>query len=1015
MAELKLSFLGTPRIERVSPLDVSTRKGLALLAYVAVTAQSHSRDALAAMFWPDADTASAKGTLRYTLSMLRKQIGAEWFEIDRQNVALNWDANPVVDVVTFRHLRAQAMIPNVSRDQAKSALTQAMTFYQGEFLAGFTLEDSPSFDEWQFFETESLRNEVSQVLDLLVQYYAEDEEWETAVSYARRWVGIAPLHEPAHYHLMQLYAQTGQRAAALRQYDVCAQLLTHELGVQPSAPIVELYKRLQSSAGAMPAVAASPSLQPQTPHYRFPRPVTPFVGRQQELLAVHDLLGDPGKRLVTISGPGGIGKTRLALQTAVDPSLQFRDGIYYVDLVPVSSPQLLAVTVADALALPLKKQVDPCQQVLAYLADKDALLLLDNFEHLLDDVSFVEDLLSNTEHVKLLVTSREALNLPQEWLYALPGLSASLSMQEGEGSTTEAAQLFVQQARRVRHDFSLAAEETAVMRICQVVGGSPLAIELAAAWVKLLSCAEIVHAIRASLDFLTTTSRGIPPRHASMRAVFVQTWQYLTPDEQQVLVKLALFPGGFTIEAARQVTQTTLSVLYSLANKSLLQQTTPGRHHLHSLLRQFASEKQDAFTEVLLDAQKHYAAYYAQFLQQQETQLLGVKQKEGLDLISTEIDNVRQAWQWAVHYQLADVIQQALPGLYAFYGTRGWFAEGIEAFHRAETALPADRTECQLVQAHLLTRQGEFYYELGQLAQAEAKLEASLQLYRQLSAATLPFSACNLLGVVYHLQGKYAAAHQWASAALHIATDNDNLHQIALARLSLGSIAQSQGAVKDSQEHFGRSLRIYRQLEYGWGIAHALRFLGTAALQQGDWVQAQQHHQESLKICRTINDQTGVALALNNLGLVAEAERKYEAAREYYEQALMVSEEDSIQIATVISLKNLGGLLYRNGHYETAYTRLRRAWQLATTAQATPLALDVVTEIAQGFLESGQEETAQQLLDVVWEHPAVNWATQQRAETLRHRLKPPSSWPQLLPGIDHIETAVTDILTAALE
>lgn len=443
-------LLGSPRVEQEEvSLKINRRKAVALLAYLAVTGQAHRRETLATMLWPDNDQVSAHAHLRRDLSELHKALGGGWLDISREAVALEPGGDLYLDVADFRRLLDGCAAHGHPLDEVCAAcmplLSQAAALYHGDFMAGFTLPDSPDFDEWQFYEREELRCDLAGVLRKLAQGHAARGEFEAAIRHARRWLGLEPWHEPAHRQLMQLYAWSGNPGAAMHQYQECVRVVEAELGQPPEEATRELYEAIRARRVPAPPLWAEeeagrphgdgladfalPPARPgelpaaPPPRHNLPQPATPFVGRDEELADIGRLLlDDPDCQLLTLVGPGGIGKTRLALQAAAQALDAFPHGVYLVPLASVSSTEFLAPAIADALSLSFYGSADPQAQLLNYLREKEMLLVLDNLEHLLEGTSLLSDILSSASGIKLLVTSRERLNLQREWVREVHGL-----------------------------------------------------------------------------------------------------------------------------------------------------------------------------------------------------------------------------------------------------------------------------------------------------------------------------------------------------------------------------------------------------------------------------------------------------------------------------------------------------------------------------------------------------------------------------------------------------------------
>jgi predicted ATPase len=406
-----------------------------------------------------------------------------------------------------------------------------------------------------------------------------------------------------------------------------------------------------------------------TPEHKLPALPTSLVGRHDELTEIARLLAQPACRLLTLVGPGGIGKTRLALEVTRLHHDDFPDGACFVPLQPLNSREFIVSAMAASLQLPFSPNGDWLEQLLEYLREKSLLLVADNFEHLLDAVHLLSDILIHAPLVKILTTSRERLNLIEEWVYEVGGLSFPTSESGTDIETYGAVQLFVQNARRVHNSFVLThARKTAVSRICRLVGGMPLGIELSSAWVRVLPCEVIADEIQRSLDILETPARNILPRHRNMRAAFEPTWDRLSEEEQCVFKKLSVFRGGFTREAAEFVTGASLRILSTLVDKSLLRISENGRYHIHELLRQYGEEQLDAspqLREYILDL---HCDYYMAFLGQRELEIVFLgQQPEAIEKITLELDNVRIAWRRAVEQGCIEEIAQAAEGLWGFY------------------------------------------------------------------------------------------------------------------------------------------------------------------------------------------------------------------------------------------------------------------------------------------------------------------------------------------------------------
>ena len=563
MAALTLALLGSPQITRADgAAPVRARKELALLAYLAVErGREHSRDTLLELLWPESPEEAARNSLRVALANLRAALGetAEPFLVStRHSVQFNPGSDHTLDVASFERLlaerRAHCGDDGAPCAECAARLTQAIAQYRGDFLSGFVLPDSTSFEEWALIVRERLHQQALAALDALAAYHDERGDHAALARAARRQLELEPWREPAHRQLMRALAAQGERAAALAAYERCRQVLEAELGVEPDAETRDLYERI--SAGELsPAASSAPRIQ------RLPVPLTPFVGREWLLqLAVERLL-QPEVRLLTLVGPGGIGKTRLSLELGHRLLDAFEQAVCFIDLSSLTVAEQVPAHLAQGLGLVVEQPAEAAAAVERCLAQRRMLLILDNFEHLLPAAPLLGRLLEAAPGLKLLVTSRAVLQLYGESELVIPPLDlpdlAQLpdSAEWAALSQVEAVQLFVQRGQAVQPTFRLTPANYAdIARLCILLEGVPLSLELAAARIKLMSLPYLYQRLSASkLDTLSKDSRNLPVRQQTLRATLDWSYQLLDPEARRLFRSLGMFRGSFSLSAVEHV------------------------------------------------------------------------------------------------------------------------------------------------------------------------------------------------------------------------------------------------------------------------------------------------------------------------------------------------------------------------------------------------------------------------------------------------------------------------------
>ena len=886
---MRLQTLGGLKLEAS---DFQRPKPLLLLAYLAVEGAKDRRH-LAEFFWSDASEPAT--SLRVALGQLRKG-ATQALNDDGQRVSLTLESDVAKLIEAIREQQFE----------------RVPALYTGSFLEGFLLPDwSAELEEWVYATREFLAAQVRNVLLRVAESQALQGKFAEAAQTAEQAYkvrGANPLEVDDLERLLALLlvGDSVLVGEVLRE--------ARELGLEPTITAPQARAKYAAQVKDSPRVATLPTAR------------TSFIGRDPELVEIGGLLERGEARLLTLLGPGGIGKTRLALQVAHDQVQEnrFQDGVYMIALENLTNPQQIPRALADALGVSIQGNTDPLEAVVGFIGTGRVLIVLDNFEQLIEGAELVSNLLERCPNLTVLVTSRELLHLEEEFALPVAGLPIpkhGSSLENAESN--DAVRLFVQRAKRARIDFALEQIDVPfVLEICELLDGSPLGIELAAAWVKVLPISEIALEIKHNLDILETPVRNTKEGHRSLRAVFERSWALLTPREADVFARLAVFQGGFSREAASEVAGATISVLASLVDKSLLRVNQTGRYDRHALLHQYTLEKLELKPDEFEQARMRHLEFFKSLSLRADPLLLGPEQALWFERLEQELPNFRAALNWTIEQRQGEDFVSCTRALRFLWVYRGYVSEGRAWLTRGikEANIPKDGT----FYAETIANLALVVSQQGDLVGADALYLENLAIYRTLNRKPNIAATLTNLAINARQQGRIETALAYGTESLELMRELGKPNGIALSLSNLASIELDLEQYAKARLSTEESLKIQRELGNTVFVANTLLNLGGIIGLQGDFLEARARLEEALVLYRNLGNAAGTATAQLNLGDIAQQQSDLVTAQAYYQASLPVLHDLNDLYVIPFGLEGLAGVFAT-----TDFTRAAQLWGAA--------------------------------------------------------------------------------------
>lgn len=905
----------------------------AVLCYLALADGWLPRAVLAGRFWPDSDEATARANLRWRLHRLRSLPFTGDLETTRDHV--RW----VVETDVARFRRAH----------------QA-----GDWADAVDIVQAPLLGDTRFACSSVVEAEFTREREQVHRAWREAALERAGVAQAeRRHADAAALlrrvlaHDLLDEEVLQAYLHAayvdGQREQALRLFSAFEEQLRDELGIAPLAQTRALVSTIKEAdallgnalAPSEPADVARPvGARDDAPERggALPRFLTPFLGRLEEHDRLLRLLCNGGERIITLLGPGGVGKTRLAVEVARALAPQYRDGVAFVDVAALDDPRRLAATVVEAVAPDERVGHDAEAQLIGLLRERELLLLLDTFEHVIEATGVVKRIAAEASKVRLLVTSRVRLGLPGERTFDVDGLACpEAGATSDDVAAHPAVALFETVAARSLDGFmATERDRRAIVRVCRLVAGLPLAIELAATWVRTLDCEAIADELAASAEILTANDgHAREHRHTSFEQVFDTSWSLLRPADRAVFAGLAVFRGGFTRETANQVTGAGLHHLRTLIDASLVQRFG-SRYVLLDVIQRLAEQRLDA-SGAGREVRSRHANVFARLLQAHEADLDGPEQGRALTLLHPESDNLRAAWDHAVEHRDVSVLTGMSRGVSSMWDLHGRFVEAAAMFAAAAAALERAEAsdEAALGWAWMRMREGWFRFYLGQYDVLEGVLVEAGGRFEHFGETAAAGTTAFILGSAANARGDLTAGREHLRVATDAYERADDRAGLAKCQNALGMAEEAVGAFGSARELYQRSLRERERLGDPRGLIVVLNNLGAVSVELRLLDEAEGYLQRALRLSRASDDAWGLAWTTHNLGEVALAQGRRDTARAAFERALKGLTTLGHHYAASLSHERLGEVLLPHAPEEAA-VHLRHGLRIALDIAATP-------------------------------------------------------------------------------
>ena len=888
--------------------DFSSQKAKALFVYLIFeSSHTHSRSTLASIFWPDVPEQTALHNLRQALSTIRKTLSeshcdVELLDADRDNLRFNDSVTVQVDVIEFEKQMRLLLESHGGQPEHGFPIHSLIKIIQqnnGQLLPSLAIPDSNFFEDWLILKREGINCLMVEGISLLLRYFERRSEWGTARKYAEKLVSLAPWDEDAHNHLIQILLRLDQGNVALTHFHSTVRYLKKELDIEPGLLLSKAYENIQSffTKGKIEQSTVFSSIG-------LPGYATPFIGREKELEILEKWISDVKNKVITITGPGGSGKTRLAAQLAESQVSLFRDGVYFISLVNCLDENEIILQILGSIEGLVEHGKDAFDQLAEWASNRKALIVLDNVESITQTGAFTARLIEQAPQLVLVFTSYTLLDLLGEKVFVLKGLP--LNSDNLGNQPSEAVQLFLSHLQPENQpEMSTPGFVEKVAQVCKLVDGIPLAIALAAGQTRSMPVTQLLNELDQNMNLLRTNAVNLPERHRSIQASFENAWAHLSNGQRKSLSLLTGFQSPFTMQAAEEIYGISAVDLSDLNRESLLTWDAGERYRFHRTIRQYAQEKLHMSVEEVKEYSSRYTDWFLKRL------ISGVAGEElaqfssFLDSTEHELSDYIQVMRWLIEEKQWEKVKSALTALFRYFEGRGLFREGSDLFSRmAELCSQTpDGLECRVM---FCSRAAVLLIRVQQFEKAASLSEfAYEESLRNGWKAELAF-CLNIFSSRALAEKSSSQGEQKALQALEIARESKISEEESHALYNLGFARINKGDLEPAAENLTLCRQLCTQQRNWFRLAKTLNSLADIACYRGELTLALEYFTQSLSIVRGIGNRYSEALVNNNIGTVYIEMKELDSAKDYLDRSLILCREIFDHEGEAVALANLG-------------------------------------------------------------------------------------------------------------